>query len=139
MGVYKGYKPTEEHKKNLSKALKGKQNFLGKHHSEETKKEISEALKGSKCYLWKGGRKIDSGGYVLIYKPEHPQASKKNYVREHRLIMEKYLGRYLTREEVVHHINGIVDDNRIKNLKLFKNQNTHVAFHNRLKCQLSPV
>lgn len=56
-----------------------------------------------KNYFWKGGRNIDGDGYVLVKCPEHPYATKSGYVREHRLVMEKKLGRYLTREEVVHH------------------------------------
>ena len=73
--------------------------------------------KGSKNPRWKGGRKIDGYGYVHILKPNHPNAIK-GYVREHRLVMEKKIKRYLKKNEVVHHINGIKDDNRIKNLKL---------------------
>lgn len=66
---------------------------------------------------WKGGRKVDRG-HIRILKPEHPNHDSQGYVYEHRLVMEKYLGRYLTKDEDVHHINGIKDDNRLENLEL---------------------
>lgn len=77
---------------------------------------------------WKGGRK-KRDGYILIWNPKHPHCSGKSYVLEHRLVMEKHLGRYLKPEERVHHKNGIKDDNRIENLTLFKNIGEHFKFH----------
>lgn len=70
---------------------------------------------------WNGGRKYDEHGYVLILAPDHPSlvGRKKQYVQEHRLVMEQSLGRILTRHETVHHKNGIRDDNRPENLELW--------------------
>lgn len=48
---------------------------------------------------------------------------------EHRLVMEKHLGRYLEGEEVVHHINGDKQDNRIGNLMVFATCGDHTAYH----------
>lgn len=64
-----------------------------------------------------GGRLIEHD-YRLILKPDHPFANNHGYVLEHRLVMEKYLGRYLTKEEIVHHINEDTLDNRIENLRV---------------------
>ncbi len=68
-------------------------------------------------YFWKGG-KTNSLGYILIKSPNHPFAGVRGYVAEHRLVMEEYIGRLVTKNEVVHHINGIKSDNRIENLQL---------------------
>ena len=84
---------------------------------------LSGKYSGEKSAAWKGGR-WTSGGYVYIYSPNHPRKVKTigsksgGYMAEHRLVMEKHIGRYLYPWETVHHINGIKDDNRIENLKL---------------------
>ncbi len=65
---------------------------------------------------WKGG-KYYRGGYVYIYAPHHPR-NKKGYMQEHVLVVEATVNRYLNKHEVVHHINGVKDDNRPENLEL---------------------
>lgn len=76
-------------------------------------------FKGEKGSNWKGGRRIERG-YVLIWSPDHPtrMGKVKPYVLEHRLVMEKVLGRLLEPHERVHHKNGIRDDNSPENLEL---------------------
>ena len=74
---------------------------------------------------WKGGRCLLKGEYWLLLCPDHPYADRHGYVREHRLVMEEHLGRYLDPSEVVHHINGDSLDNRLENLRLYSSHSDH--------------
>lgn len=72
------------------------------------------------------GRKRASNGnaYHRIldqYGKEYP---------EHRLMVELAIGRKLKRGEVVHHVNGFIQDNRFENLCLFEKEKHHLAYHN---------
>ena len=77
---------------------------------------------------WKGGRVKFDSGYIFVYitnsDPFYSMASThikngyRGYVQEHRLVMARSLGRVLTHDEHVHHINGDKGDNRIVNLRL---------------------
>lgn len=80
---------------------------------------------GSLNPAWKGGVCKDDDGYVLVYCPDHPNAVQGK-VREHRLVMEKMIGRYLERNEVVDHIDGVKDNNDPSNLRLFQSNKEHL-------------
>lgn len=93
-------------------------------------KKSAACRKGENGNNWRGGRhKRNQTGYIVIHSPDHPNRTANGYVFEHRLVMEKHLGRYLTAEEVVHHKNGIKDDNRIENLELVESTGKHVSQH----------
>lgn len=65
-----------------------------------------------------GTEHVHVHGYIRVMKRDHPGAHR-GYVLKHRLVMEEALGRYLTAEETVRHINGDRADNRLENLELW--------------------
>ncbi len=80
-------------------------------------------------------RTVESGGYVSVWVSPDDEIGKAmcreggNRVFEHRLVMAHFLGRPLTEEETVHHINGDKTDNTIENLQLRSgNHGKGVAF-----------
>lgn len=76
--------------------------------------QASDPRLGEKHPGWKGGR-ISSNGYILVHAPRHPRA-EKSYVREHIIVWEQNHGELLPDGWVVHHLNGVKDDNRPENL-----------------------
>ena len=85
---------------------------------------------------WKGGRMQDKSGYWLVLMPEHPDANRHGYVREHRIVMASTLGRPLLRTEVVDHVNGVTSDNRPENLTIMEND-IHSREHRKIDRELS--
>jgi len=77
-------------------------------------RKISDG-KGKNHSGWKGGRGLKSG-YWTVYKPDHPRAMNIRRVWEHILVMEKHLGRPITKKEHIHHIDFDRQNNDPKNL-----------------------
>lgn len=77
----------------------------------------SKSKVGDRGPSWKGGRHLKANGYI---------ASKGTL--EHRLVIERHLGRKLLGTEHVHHLNGIRSDNRIENLVVMDGIE-HVRMH----------
>ena len=96
----------------------------GKKLSCETRKKISEAHRNGGI----GHKKIRADGYISIYFPDHPKASKDGYIMEHILVMEALIGRHLHENECVHHIDKNRQNNTKENLKLMT-KSEHMSFH----------
>lgn len=79
---------------------------------------------GNKNGKWKGGFLINRNRKYIYQGPN------KKYIEESRIIMEQKLGRKLDRKEIVHHINGNVQDNNPDNL-LVMSQNEHIKIHHK--------
>lgn len=148
----KGFKHSEVIKRKMSRLLKKRwkdpkyrkekiKSLKKLRHSIKTKKIMSNKRKiywrnpenklkitGKNNPRWKGGVKRWHG-YIFIYCPFHPHASK-NYVPEHRLMVEKKIGRYLLSIESTHHL-GAKDDNRCNMLMAFSSHSAHIRFHNK--------
>jgi len=74
-------------------------------------------LKGTQSVSWKGGIEKGKNGRIRIYQPDYENGGKKRTFR-YRLKVEKLLGKPLPEKAIVHHVNGVRDDNRIENLEL---------------------
>lgn len=79
------------------------------------------------------GKSHNAAGYILIFIGKgKPGTTKTGYAYEHRVVMEKILGRPLDSDEVVHHINGDKADNRPENLCVTR-RGPHRSLHTGMK------
>jgi len=92
--------------------------------------------KGKEHPKWHGGIKHGVDGYISVrIYPDNPfyKMTTWGYVKRGRLMMAKKTGRCLKASEIIHHCNGIRDDDRIENLMLLKNHREHATLHHRLR------
>ena len=89
---------------------------------------------GENHHSWKGGKSPHSGGYNTL------RINGKDYL-EHRIIWEKYYNCCLLPKTVIHHKNGIKNDNRIDNLQPLINGSEHIRIHvsNMVKTRIMKV
>lgn len=101
------------------------------------KKRPGTGLTGAKNPAWKGGVTLfkrkgkyanQAIKYVRCPLNMMGMARKDGYVMEHRLLVALDIGRVLTREECVHHINHDAMDNRLENLMLFATNADHKRY-----------
>lgn len=90
----------------------------------QTKKYCSHECQGKAVSRRAIGREhngkpvlMTSGGYLKVWEPGHP-AARANWVLEHRLVVEKVIGRYLDTKEHIHHKDGNKTNNHPDNLEI---------------------
>ena len=70
-------------------------------------------------------------GYLIKFQNGY---NKKGNAKLHRLIMEDHLGRKLTSDEIVHHIDGNKLNNNINNLKVMT-RGEHSRLHRKMELE----
>lgn len=98
-----------------------------------------QKMRGERHPGWRGGRRRDHG-YIRLFRPEHPFAVMDGSVPEHRVVVEDVLREvnpqhpamcdgYLRPDWIVHHRNGVKDDNRYENLEPLPRSAHHSWMH----------
>ena len=120
---------------------------LGIAHTEESRAKMAAAAKGKSLRelssQWKGGKYVDSAGYVHVMIDALPPDSQtmarrltsRKYVLEHRLIASVAINRAVLPSEVVHHVNGVKTDNRPENLFVI-DRKAHSKEHRKMEREL---
>jgi hypothetical protein len=131
-------------------AHRGKQPRLGIKHTDKSRALMSANIPDHKMEnssQWKGGRSLNSTGYIMIMVDILPEdmrilarqmvrSPKQRYILEHRIVAASAIGRPLEKSEVVHHRNGIKNDNSPTNLEVGQ-RSAHSIHHRHMEKTLA--
>lgn len=97
-------------------------------HKDSTKKDgyysSCKSCRGTKRPIVYGRKYLDSAGYVRLTGESE---------REHRLIMQRIIGRKLKTDEHVHHIDGNKTNNKPSNLQIISASEHHKEHYHEIK------
>lgn len=96
-------------------------------------REFPRGASGEYNPRWAGGRMVSDRGYIRVLARGHPNQMARGHMLEHRLVMEAHLGRFLEKDEVIHHLDGNPSNNTLENLQLFPNHSEHMKFEQSLR------
>lgn len=119
---HNSHKHTDEAKALIAAAGRGRR------HSEESKRRQSEIKLGELNPYWKGGRTKIKGRTLIRVGKDHPMANSSGYVFEHRLVLAASLGRFLSADEHVHHLDFDSANNAPENL-IVVSRSEHSRIH----------
>jgi len=108
--------------------------FCGYEVVKKTKDGSKAVYCSHKCYALNRSARGSYNDYVIIsgykylYRPEHPNKTKHNYVAEHRIVAEQKIGRLLKPNEDVHHIDFNKLNNHPNNLSVLT-KSEHIRLH----------
>ena len=127
-----GHEVTDETKAKIGAALRGRVKERQPRKPRPSRAVSGKPISGPGSPHWKTGMSL-SHGRMLVRLPNHPNANRKGYVRRAQIVMEQTLGRGLTLDEVVHHIDGDPLNDGPENLQLFPSTADHSRYHESLR------
>lgn len=89
---------------------------------------------GAEAHDWRGGERLDSRGYAMVWQPDHPRVNIEGYVRRSILMWEAFHGRPFPDGKEPHHWNEDKLDDDPRNIAPMTSS-AHRGVHNRRRAE----